>query len=314
MFSLPFSVKKEVIIEKPLDEVFSLVSDFSTWPQWSPWLCTEPEAKVVIAGEKGKEGHSQEWEGERIGSGKMILSEAVPFTHLNYHLNFLKPWKSKSKVGFEFEKVSAGTLVTWTMQGSVPLFLFFMRKMMSAWIGSDYERGLTMLKELALHGEIFSQIDVLGEVAREGFYYVGKRKNCSIKDVGPQMQQDFCELEKVHKEGNIPTDAFVFSFYHKFDMAKGECDYMAGFGFKDSVGKEKFSGLLMGQVKSHRALQVNHKGSYRFLGNAWATLMGIQRHLKKKSLKEIPMYEIYKTMPGSCEEKEMVTHIFSPFR
>ena len=34
------------------------------------------------------------------------------------------------------------------MEGTLPIFLFFMKKKMSAMVGSDYERGLAMLKEL----------------------------------------------------------------------------------------------------------------------------------------------------------------------
>jgi len=46
------------------------------------------------------------------------------------------------------------TKVTWTMNGCVPIFLFFMIGMMKAWIGMDYERGLMMLKELAEKGKV----------------------------------------------------------------------------------------------------------------------------------------------------------------
>lgn len=34
------------------------------------------------------------------------------------------------------------------MEGTLPIFLFFMKKKNSTMVGSDYERGLAMLKEV----------------------------------------------------------------------------------------------------------------------------------------------------------------------
>jgi len=73
MFSLGFRVKRSIVIEKPVDKVFSVVADFNSWRSWSPWLCQEPESRLTINGSPGSSGHRQEWEGQRIGSGTMQI-------------------------------------------------------------------------------------------------------------------------------------------------------------------------------------------------------------------------------------------------
>ena len=147
MLSIPFTVERSIVIETPTETVFTMISDFNTWPSWSPWLSQEPEGPVEISGEPGTPGHKQSWDGKKIGSGHIELDEVVPDRSLGYNLYFIKPWKSNSRAAFRFEPEGNGTRVSWSMDGTLPIFLFFMKKKMSAMVGSDYERGLAMLKE-----------------------------------------------------------------------------------------------------------------------------------------------------------------------
>ncbi|OEY67515.1 SRPBCC family protein [Marinobacter sp. X15-166B] len=148
MLSIPFTVRRSIEIDKPPDSIFTSISDFNTWRSWSPWLSQEPECPVEIGGVPGKPGHKQSWDGKKIGSGHMELSTVVPGQTLEYDLSFVKPWKSQSKAAFEFEQEGQATRVTWSMEGTLPIFLFFMKKKMSAMVAKDYERGLAMLKKL----------------------------------------------------------------------------------------------------------------------------------------------------------------------
>ena len=148
MLSLPFTVRRSIVIDKPLDAVFTLVADFNTWQHWSPWLSQEPECPVAIGGVPGRPSHEQSWNGKKIGSGRMELAEVVPGRTLGYELFFVKPWKSHSRAAFEFATEGQATRVIWSMEGTLPIFLFFMQKKMSTMVGNDYERGLSMLKTL----------------------------------------------------------------------------------------------------------------------------------------------------------------------
>ena len=147
MFSVPFTVQRSIVIEEPAESIFSMVSDFNTWQSWSPWLSQEPECPVEIMGVPGNSGHRQSWSGKKIGSGHIELTRAVSGQSLEYDLFFIKPWKSQSKASFLFSQEDQSTRVIWSMEGTLPIFLFFMKKKMSAMIGKDYERGLVMLKE-----------------------------------------------------------------------------------------------------------------------------------------------------------------------
>ena len=312
MFSLPFMVKRSIIIEKPVEEVFAAIADFNTWKAWSPWLCQEPDARVDIAGSPGSIGHEQRWAGERIGSGHMQLAESNPNEKLGYDLNFVKPWKSKSAVVFDFDAKNGKTEIVWNMAGTVPVFLFFMRTMMSAMVGSDYERGLAMLKEYLETGQVSTRVSIKGVVDRPGFFYVGRHRVCDTRDVGQAMEADFEFLDKMKAEGKLQEPDFNVSFYHKYDFVKKSCEYTSGYGYATEPVQQAGEDLKTGRVEPHQGFMVRHMGPYRHLGNAWSTAMSCQRSMKLKLSKIIPMYEIYVTLPDQVDEAQIETEIYLP--
>lgn len=311
MLSIPLEIQKSVLIERSLDDVFTAVTDFATWPKWSPWLCQEPDCPVAIEGPAGKEGHRQSWNGDFIGSGNMFISRIDPGQTVEYDLLFLKPWKSKSRTGFRFAAKAGGTEVTWWMQGSLPFFLFFMKKMMKAFVASDYTRGLAMLKEHLEVGSVPSKTRVLGLVERKALHYVGIRRSCSLSEVGPAMEKDLLVLGQRLEDGTLSKPKHVFSLYHEHDMVGGRCEYTAGGLFESR--QDAPEGFVAGQLPDHKALRVDHDGAYRHLGNAWSAAMGCAR-AKHKLNKAVSVYEIYATDPREVLPNEQKVEIYVPVK
>jgi len=169
-------VEKAIIIAASLEKVKSIITDFNHWEAWSPWFILEPETKVSISAD----GKTQEWEGKRIGSGiiKMISERD---SMIKYDLTFLKPWKSEAKTDFIIEKIDENnTKLTWTMDGSLPFFMFWMKTMMECLIGMDYDRGLLMLKDYIEKGNIDARLEFLGESDYAGCKFVGVKSECTI--------------------------------------------------------------------------------------------------------------------------------------
>jgi len=314
MFSIKFDLERITTIDAPVDAVYETISDFQSWSRWSPWLCQEPDCPLEIAGTPGEPEHAQAWDGKRIGAGRMILAKAVANTRLVYDLFFIKPWKSHSKVDFTFAENDGGTQVAWSMQGTLPFFMFFMKKMMSAWVGCDYERGLSMLKEYIETGTVLSKVSVAGVGKQAGFSYAGRQKECSLDDIGPSMAAVFTEIMQAVERGELQKPDFNLAFYHSYDMVKRRCSYTAALGYQQAPAHQLPDEYAQGTIAEHRALQVTHLGPYRHLGNAWSTAMTWQRSDKLKVNKTVPMYEIYTTMPGEVVDAEIETRIFLPVK
>ena len=153
-----FSVHKSVVIRSDPETVYAMLRDFKRWPSWSPWLVTEPDCPLKFSPDVS----SYEWDGRFVGSGRATISGESAPEHISIQLAFQRPWKSNAEVEFLLSTDLEGTRVTWTMKSAVPWFLFFMRSMMEALIGMDYDRGLSMLKDRLETGNVPSRLEFVG--------------------------------------------------------------------------------------------------------------------------------------------------------
>ncbi len=298
------NVQKTITINAPAEKVFKTLNDFHHWPNWSPWLVTEPEAKVTV----NEDGKYYEWVGNRTGSGNMtILNESAP-KEINYDLTFLTPWKSTAKVKFECNPKGDSTEVTWFLDTSLPFFMFWMKKMMTAFLGQDYQRGLNMLKEYVEDGEINSNLDFIGNTAYEGCQYIGVKRESTMDTFGPEMKQDFEDLMTYCKDNGLEPSGLAFSIYHKFDMVKERVSYTGGVPLKN-IPDNLPAKFMKGSIPATTIYKLRHTGAYKHLGNAWSTMYGMHRAKEIKPIKKIHPFELYVNNPNEVSEKELITDI-----
>lgn len=300
-------VKRSIVIDLPVEKVYALISDFNTWRNWSPWLILEPEAQSEVTAD----GSSYSWKGERVGEGSITkTSEDSPHT-MQCDLVFLKPWKSKAQVRFELAEEGNSTKVTWTMASSLPVFLFFMKKTMTTMIGMDYDRGLAMLKDYAETKAVPSKLEFTGPTVFEGCSYVGITTDCAFSEIGPTMQADLQRLHKWIQDSSAATQGFLFSLYHKWDMANQTTQYTVGIPV-EAVPEELAPDFSSGDIPKTNAYCLTHTGPYRHLGNAWSAGMNLARSKVFKQNKQIPPFEVYTNCPDEVDEKDVETKIYFP--
>lgn len=147
-----FKVERSATIDAPADVVYSQVASFRKWEAWSPWAKLDPEQKSTYDGPDAAVGSSLAWSGnDKVGKGKMTISEAKPGEHLGIDLEFFEPWAAKNETDFHLTSAGDRTTITWTMTGHND----FMGKAMSMFmdvdqmIGSDFEKGLASMKTVA---------------------------------------------------------------------------------------------------------------------------------------------------------------------
>ncbi len=299
-------VTRSIEIKQSASKIFEILSDFNQWRIWSPWLITEPEATSKVA----PDGQSHSWEGKRVGEGSMTITSTQPPLRIDYDLVFLKPWKSQATVCFQIEECGEESKVSWSMDTSLPIFMFWMKKMMQAWIGMDYERGLLMLKDYVETGSVESHLEFVGETQFDGFEYIGLKNTCSMDDIDTCMTHDFEQLAQYLKAHPACEPSVGFSIYHNYDMVKRKVEYTSGFAVnKVEALSHLDEGFIKGQLPASRIYQLAHKGPYRFLGNAWSTMVGLQRAKVFKPVKSRHPFELYMNDPGTTPENELQTQV-----
>lgn len=308
---MKFTLSRSVEINKSLAEVRALVANFEKWPLWSPWTVVEPDHQRKVSGDAGVVGHFMSWEGKNIGSGEMEMTESTD-NCLKYDLRFLAPWKSTAKTSFDFEKTkTGGTKVTWNMEGSMPFFLFFMISTMKSWIEMDYDRGLAMLKGVAENGKVNAQTTNEGIVDFEGFKFVGLKHTSSATDMKVNMPMLFERLMLDLQKKGARARHWI-TVYPKIKMAKKLFTYIAGASIEDLGDKSLGDDYIINEIPTGKMLKITHKGSYKYLGNAWSMGMMVVRGQKMKQT-GYP-FEYYHNNPDETPEDELVTDIYFPVK
>ena len=304
-----FSVSKSVVINAAPEAVFNSVRDFRQWPQWSPWLIAEPDCKLVYS----DDGKSYTWDGKIIGAGQLAVTGEGSPNSIDYRLSFTRPFKSVNTSAFRFEPAGEGTKVTWEMEGSLPFFLFFMKKMMTAFVGSDYKRGLEMLKDKLETGSVPSVLSFPGVKPVEGFSYIGIRTQCGLDDIEAHMGPDMEKVEGWLRDNGVDRAGPAFSIYHKWDMVNARTDYTVGLPVANAPSPAP-AGFTTGSIPACRAYQVHHTGPYRHLGNAWSAGMMHSRAKPRifASDRSVPHFEIYANDAASTPENELLTVVHMP--
>jgi predicted transcriptional regulator YdeE/uncharacterized protein YndB with AHSA1/START domain len=304
-----FSILKSVTIQAPIEDIYKVLCNFNHWKAWSPWLVMEPEAKVQISGD----GKSYQWFGKRVGEGKMQILSEQKNKKIDYSLNFIKPWKSKADVSFSLTEKEGAVEVSWTMHSQLPFFMFWMKKMMIAFISMDYNRGLNMLKDLIEQGTVPSKLVFKGVENLPPTDYVGIKTYCSHSAIGDCMARDFTQLQNyVRVQSDIPNTQ-PFSIYHKWDIVKKTVEYTAAIPVT-SKPQTVPAGFILGQVPATKIYTIRHIGPYTHIANAWSTLYNMQQNKELKCQKNIHPFEVYVNDPANTDKNDLITDISFPIK
>lgn len=297
-------VVKSDTVSASIETVYENISNLNHWKVWSPWLITEPGAKVTVS----EDQKFYSWVGKRVGSGEMKITAEEPNKTIDIDLAFLKPFKSFAKVRFELKGSGTSTEVRWIMNSSLPFFMFFFKKMMEALIGMDFQRGLTLLKDYCADGEIHSKLEFIGERTYPGCQYIGITRDCAMADIGKMMEADFTRLWEFLGDDQRLIAGEPFSAYHKWEVVKGTTRYTAGVPVKE-IPAGLPADIETGKRESMKVQTLRHIGPYHHLGNAWTTMQMMMRNKEFKPVKGHHPFESYVNTPGEVPEFELITDI-----
>jgi hypothetical protein len=147
-----YRVTRSATIAAAAPVVFGNVNDFHKWEAWSPWEKLDPTMKRTFEGPPAGTGAVYAWAGNnKVGEGRMTLTESRAPELIKIRLDFIKPFASTADTEFTFKPEGNQTAVTWTMTGRnnfvSKAFCLFMN--MDKMVGGDFERGLTGLKAVS---------------------------------------------------------------------------------------------------------------------------------------------------------------------
>lgn len=145
----PFTVTRSKIIDASPEQLFPWINNLHKSHQWSPWTELDPNGKFTFEGPEEGVGAIQAWDGnDKMGAGKMTITESEPNKVVSMKLEFKRPMEDTSTSKLELAPEGSKTKVTWSMAGRYQntfqkaiCLLMNMDKM----VGSQFEKGLNNL-------------------------------------------------------------------------------------------------------------------------------------------------------------------------
>lgn len=150
VISKDISANKEIIINKPKDEVFNYIKYLKNQQNYSKWATLDPNIKNEFRGTDGQPGFVNHWVGnKKVGEGEQEITAIEEGKALHTDLRFIKPFKSFAKSKMTTEAIDANsTKVTWGFESKMnyPMNVIKLFMNMSEMVGKDFSTGLANLK------------------------------------------------------------------------------------------------------------------------------------------------------------------------
>ncbi len=138
-------------IEVSKAEAFDLLRNFERFPEWSPFVVTDPEQKNHVTGEVGQVGSAFHWEGVAEKSqGKQTLAKVQDNEYLRMECDITKPFKDQPIFEYQINETENGVEVVQNFELRCNGFNYFMMKIFGVkkQIAETNELGLARLKTL----------------------------------------------------------------------------------------------------------------------------------------------------------------------
>ncbi|MCU7850915.1 MAG: SRPBCC family protein [Candidatus Thiodiazotropha sp. (ex Monitilora ramsayi)] len=308
-----FTVRRSLKIATDPKTVFDTVRNFKRWPDWSPWLMHEPDTTLIYSDTPDQEGGWYTWDGRIIGAGKLTHEVFTGNERIEQRIEFKRPFKSVSKVWWEFEPDDdSSTMVHWNMSGKMPFLFRFMAKKMPSYISKDYDTGLYLLRGELESGAEVPQISFDGPTELPDQTALVIHFEGHLEELKKAMMEGFPRLGRYVDDSGLSATGYPFTIYHKVDLNNMHFNCDMAMPIPAGTASAEFD------VKSYpsgRYYKTTLKGSYEFLELAWYQAYSHLQMQKIKPLLKHASLEVYENDPATVNHtNEIVTSIYIPIK
>jgi len=137
--------KREVIINKPKQEVFDYLKYLKNQDHFSVWAKADTAMKKEYTGTDATVGFKSAWDSEKVGKGEQTIIGIQTGEYIDYSLHFIEPFEATNHARFTTVAVdSSHTKVVWEFDGRMT-YPFNLLQLFHD-IGDDLQKGLDDLK------------------------------------------------------------------------------------------------------------------------------------------------------------------------
>lgn len=312
------SMQREIVIDAPPATVFTLLSGFRRFNEWSPWADLDPATTYTLEGPVLGVGARHSWasQNESVGAGSQEIVEAVPYSSIRVRLTF-SGIDSANLATYTLTPKGAGTNVVWHHQADFKGDLLgrYFGLMLDSMLGADYERGLARLKTLAesLPKADFSGLEVERvTVSAMPIAYVAGRSSTDSLAIGKAYAAAYTRIGAAMSAARLETAGPVLVIGRKWDAAAGVYEFDAAVPVRGSAGSLPPGEVKLGRTYAGEALKAIHKGPYSGLSAHFDQLVAFKA--TAGYLDNGNPWDVFVSDPVTTPEAELITETYLPIR
>lgn len=147
--SKEYSVKREITINKPSQEVYDYVKFIRNQEHYNKWVMMDPNMKKDYKGTDGTVGFVYAWDSQKddVGKGEEEIKLLEEGKKINLEVRFIKPFEGLAVTEMTTEAISPmQTKVSWGMSGESAYPMNLTNAIMEKMLGPDLDESLQTLK------------------------------------------------------------------------------------------------------------------------------------------------------------------------
>lgn len=308
------TVKRSLAINAPAEVVFEQINTLKNWEKWSPWHKLDPSMKLTYEGPESGQGASYSWDSqqENVGKGKLTILASIPFDSIATSMDFME--NGVAVGGYKLANTDSGLVLTWSMEsdmGMNPLARWF-GLLMDGMIGSDFEKGLAAIKEIAESTPVKPkepEVKIEETITASQYVVTMKDSASSVAEVTAKLGPAYAEIGKQVTKNGASQAGPVFAIYHAW--SKDKIVFEAGIPVDKMIKPDAGSKVSAWEMQGMNVVVADHYGDYN---NLEKTHKKIDEYLQKNGKKVAGSpWESYITDPGQePDASKWLTKIYYP--
>lgn len=309
-------VERSMEMNAPAEAVWSKISEFKNWENWSPWKEKDPSIVNTYTGNDGEVGSKMSWTSDSSGVGYMEIKETVANEKLVAKLAFTEPWESSSEDTFILTEADGKTTVSWSDHMEIPfmarpmmMFMGMNTEKMDEMMGPDFEKGLANIKKLAEESNSMPQPTVISESEMTETTYLGIRHKTAMSEV---MKQEFFatnygKLMGALGEKGIEPSGMPVAIYYSWNEEDSTVEVVPAIPVT-STEELDLEGMEIVTLPAGTAVKAAYYGPYE---GAMSAHMKIGEYCKTNAIETGIVMEEYANDPTTVESpNEYLTNIY----
>jgi len=144
-----FRLERQVIINKPKQEVFDYLKMIRNQEHYSVWVMKDPNVKIIYTGTDGTVGFTSSWtsDDKNVGIGEQEIIKINPGESMDVEVRFKKPFEATNYAHTDLTAVSGNqTKLSNVFTGRQKFPMNIMNLFMDKLVGKDMQQNLLNMK------------------------------------------------------------------------------------------------------------------------------------------------------------------------